>query len=99
MKGVQMPGQGFDMLQRHGDHAGVAIACGDTIDHPFLVQQGVEKARTTGNGLAVVRVTLQPCGSLAVGQGQHVLDAKCGSAEGYRLKRIRCHRSSRMGRN
>ncbi|MCY1397500.1 hypothetical protein D9M71_125070 [compost metagenome] len=99
MEGVQVTGQGFDVLQRHRDHAGVAVAGGDAVDHPFLVQQRVEEACAAGNGFAVLGVALQLRGGLAVGQCQHLFDAKCGLAEGYRLKRMRCHRSSRMGRN
>jgi len=99
VEGVEVARQGFDVLQRHGHHARIAVAGGHTVDHAFLVQQRVEKARALGDALAVVGVVLQTGRRLTIGQGQHVFNAQRGLAEGYWLMRMRRHRSSRMGRN
>ncbi len=99
VEGVEMTWQRLDMLQRHRDHAGVAVAGGDAIDHAFLVQQRIKKLRALGDALAIGRVVLQLRRHLTVGQGQHVFDAQREFAEGNRLKRMRRHRSSRKGRS
>jgi len=80
-------GQRLDVMQRYRDHARIAITGGHAVDHPFLVQQGVEEARALGDTLAVRGVALQLRRHLTVGQGQHVFDAQREFAEGYRLKR------------
>ena len=99
VEGVQMTRQRLDVMQRHRDHAGVAVTGGHAIDHAFLVQQGVEESRALGDALTVRGVALQLRRHLTVGQGQHVFDAQREFAEGYRLKRWRRHRSSRKGKS
>ncbi|MNQ70308.1 hypothetical protein D3C85_849410 [compost metagenome] len=99
VEGVQMTGQRLDVMQRHRDHAGIAIAGGYAVDHAFLVQQRVQKTRALGDALAVGRVALQLRRHLAVGQCQHIFNAQRAFAEGYRLKRWRRHRSSRKGKS
>ncbi|MNJ56072.1 hypothetical protein D3C77_516010 [compost metagenome] len=99
MEGVQVLGQGLDMLQWHRHHARVTVAGGHPVDHPFLVQQRVEELRATGNPRAVVAVVLQAGFGLAVGQGEDVFDCQRQRAEGHGLMRMHRHRSSRKGRN
>ncbi len=96
---IQVTRQGLDVVQRHSDHAGVAVTGGHAVDHAFLVQQGIEELRTLGNALAKRRVILQLRRCLTVGKGQHVFNAQGAFAEGYRLKSGHRHRSSRKGKS
>ena len=95
MEGEQVPGQSLDLMQRHGHHAGVAVAGGDAVDHAFLVQQGVEKACALGDLLAVGGIALQLRVGAALGQGDHLLDGQLGFAESH----VVSHGHSRTGRS
>ncbi|MMZ66282.1 hypothetical protein D1872_287660 [compost metagenome] len=99
MEGVEVTRQGLYVMQRHRDHAGIAVTGGHAVDHAFLVQQRIEEPRALGDALAIVGVALQLHGRLTVGQGQHVFDAQRAFAEGYRLMGWRRHRSSRKGKS
>ncbi|MNS50377.1 hypothetical protein D3C72_830240 [compost metagenome] len=99
VEGVEVTRQGLYVMQRHRDHAGIAVTGGHAVDHAFLVQQRVEKTRALGDALAVGGIALQLRRHLAVGQCQHVFNAQRAFAEGYRLKRWRRHRSSRKGKS
>ncbi|MNF93990.1 hypothetical protein D3C84_766850 [compost metagenome] len=99
VEGVEVPRQRLDLMQRHGHHAGVAIAGGDAVDHAFLVQQAVEKARALGNLLAEGGVALQLRAGAALGQGDHLLDGQRHFAEGHGVRLMGGHARSRTGRS
>ncbi|MOA44092.1 hypothetical protein D3C78_1663200 [compost metagenome] len=99
MEGKQVLGQRLDLVQRHGHHAGVAVAGGDAVDHAFLVQQGVEEARALGDLLAVGGVVLQLRAGLALGQGHDLLDGQVGFAEDHRIRLMCRHVLSRTDRS
>ncbi len=99
VEGVEVAWQRLDVFQRHGHDTGVAVAGGHAVDHPFLVEQGVEKARPAGNALAVGGIALQVCRGTAFGQRHDVFDSQRRFAERDRFMRLHRHRSSRKGRN
>ncbi|MNP41215.1 hypothetical protein D3C76_1349040 [compost metagenome] len=94
VEGVQVTRQGLDMLHRHGNHAGVAVAGGDAIDHAFLVQQGVEEACAAVDVLAIPGVVLQVRRGAAFSQGNDFFDRQWRLAKGYSRVRGHRHRSS-----
>ena len=99
MEGEQVLGQRLDLMQRHRDHAGVAVAGGHTVDHAFLVQQGVEEARALGDLFPVGGIILQLGAGLALRQGYDVLDGQGALAEDHRLRLVCRHLASRKGRS
>jgi len=99
VEGEQVLRQRLDLRQRHRHHAGVAVAGGHTVDHPFAVEQGIEELGAAGNALAKAVVGLQACRCAAFGHGQHVLDAQMVLAKDHGFRCGVVHVRSRKGRS